>query len=86
MTSPGTPTTCSRCGSVVLLAVTQANGKMIALDRVPTEDGTIDLVPAAYGPPVAVHNSAPLAPGETRYRVHMARCRPRKPTRRYGRR
>lgn len=82
MTSPGTPTTCGRCGSVVLLAVTEKNNRQIALDREPTEDGTVTLVAAAYGPPIAVVDKTPLPPGQKRYRVHMARCRPGKPGRR----
>lgn len=73
MTSPGTPEVCRRCGDVVVVAVTQKNGKRMPLDRHPADDGTVELVHAAYGPPVAIVHGGPQ-PGEVRYRVHFPTC------------
>lgn len=84
MTSPGTPEVCSRCRAVVIVAVTQKNGKRMPLDRFPADDGTVELVPASYGPPVAIVHGGP-EPGQVRYRVHFPTCEKRAPRPKRGR-
>lgn len=54
------------------------SGKMLALNADPDVTGTVRLTPQIGDFPAAVITRDPTAPGETRYRVHVADCKARK--------
>jgi hypothetical protein len=70
-------TRCRTCRRPVIWLVTEANDKRLAVDATPTDDGTVEVLPAAFGEPVArVHgHNDPPPEGHQRYRVHAASCR-----------
>lgn len=66
---------CRRCRAAVIWVET-VNGRKLAVDPVPTADGRVELI-RSVGTVVAVQHGTAPPDGFSRYRVHVAGCRPR---------
>lgn len=69
--------TCRRCKRPIIWLLTAANGRRLPVDRIPTTDGTVEVLAVSFGEPVARLHADPPPAGHVRYRVHFPSCKPR---------
>lgn len=66
---------CKRCRAAIIWLDT-ANGSKLAVDPVPTDDGRVEVIKSVGGLVVKMHSERPPEQ-QSRYRVHVAGCKPR---------